>query len=246
MLSQELVNDRADLVAEVASQCNDKGLDAAVVGRLIADAPSSWWTQADAATLAGDLALLGPGIGAEGVRIRITPATGATWELAIVTADRIGAFAATCSTLSDFGLSVLEARAASWTGHGLALQHLRAEPVELPLSGEPDWPTIGLGLRAALTQEVLTTRSLNTLHDSCEVALLVNHETPESCPDTWTLVVTGPDTVGLLASITRMLTALGADILSAEVTSVDGVAHDAFMLRLSDPAGVAALRALAR
>ena len=113
------------------------------------------------------------------------------------------------------------------------------------MSGEPDWPTIGLGLRSALTETAVPTGSVNTLLDGCRVVLLVDHDVPKSAPDTWTVVVTGPDTVGLLASITRTLTALGADILSAEVTSVDGVAHDAFTLRLSDPLGVAALQALA-
>lgn len=245
MLSPQLVPHRAELVAAVSSQCLSKGLDAGVVERLLAEAPLSWWTQADIDTLAADVALLSPGIGPEGVRIRISPTEDTAWQLTVVTTDRIGAFAATCATLSEFGLSVLDARAASWTGAGLALQHLRVVPVEVPLSGEPDWPTIGLGLRAALTQPVLTDRGVNLLLDGCQIALLVNHDIPESSPDTWTMVVTGPDTVGLLASITRMLTALGADILSAEVTSVDGVAHDAFTLRLSDPAGIAALKALA-
>ena len=245
MQSPELVTIRTRLAAEVSQHCEERGIDHDLVAELIADAPPSWWTQGDAETLASDIALLSPGISLEGVRIRISPSTGTFWNLAIVTTDRLGAFAATCSTLSDYGLSVLDARAASWTAQGLALQHLRVVPVTSPLSGEPDWPTIGLGLRAALTSTVPPEPVVNVLLDGCEIALLVNHEIPESAPDTWTVVATGPDSVGLLASITRTLTALGADILSAEVNSAEGIAHDTFTLRLSDPTGIAALRALA-
>lgn len=244
MLSSARVPDYPTLAVDVAQLCESRGLDTSTVQSLLDDAPPSWWGQGDAAVLAGDLALLGPGIGAEGVRNRITAGTGATWQLAIVTVDRIGAFATTCATLADYGLSILGARAASWTAHGLALQHLTVIPVEKLLSGEPDWPTIGLGLRAALVKPVLTVGGANTLPDGCVVAS-ITQPVGANNPGIWTVEITGPDTIGLLAEVTRTLTALGADILSAEVTSNSGVALDTFTLRLTDPAGISALKALA-
>ncbi len=242
MLSSELAPDHSTLAGEVAQLCQARGIEAQTVQSLIDDAPSSWWRQGDGPILAADLALLSPGIGAEGVRFRIMAADDPLWQLTIVTVDRIGAFATTCATLAEYGLSILEARAASWTAHGLALQHLTVVPVEKPLSGEPDWPTIGLGLRAALVKPVLTVEGANTLIDGCVVSSVIQSTGTGS--DIWTAEITGPDTIGLLASITRTLTALGADILSAEVTSNNGVALDTFTLRLTDPAGISALKAL--
>ena len=242
-MSSELAPDNSTLAGEVAQLCQARGIDAGTVQNLIEDAPGPWWNQGDAPLLASDIALLSPGIGAEGVRFRIMAAVDPLWHLTVVTIDRIGAFATTCATLAEFGLSVLGARAASWTTHGLALQHLTVVPVEKPLSGEPDWPTIGLGLRAALVKPILTVEGANTLLDGCVVSSVAPAE--GSANDIWTVEITGPDTIGLLASITRTLTALGADIISGDVTSHDGMAHDKFSLRLSDPAGIAALKALA-
>ena len=245
MLSSELVPGHSTLAVDIAQLCESRGLDTTTVQSLIDDAPPSWWGQGDARVLAGDLALLGPGIGAEGVRNRITAGTGATWQLAIVTVDRIGAFATTCATVVEYGLSILEARAASWTAHGLALQHLTVVPVEKLLSGEPDWPTIGLGLRAALVKPILTVEGANTLPDGCVISSITQPVGASNGSGIWTVEITGPDTVGLLAEVTRTLTALGVDILSAEVTSNSGVALDTFTVRLTDPAGISALKALA-
>jgi UTP:GlnB (protein PII) uridylyltransferase len=253
------------LKASVLTAAQALGVDLQRADALTTEAPETWWAQGNTAALATDVKLLGPGIGPEGVRIRIsptpetalphasakTPSSGnALWDLAIVTTDRPGAFSATCATLSDFGISVVRARVASWTQSALALQHLTVEPIDAPIGGEPDWPTVGLALRAALTQPPLGSPWAPFFNDGCTISTLIHHDCGEklgskpSMCDMWTVVVTGPDTLGLLASITRTFTALGADILSAEVTSSEGMAQDAFTLRLSNPEGIAALRAM--
>jgi UTP:GlnB (protein PII) uridylyltransferase len=235
------VTDISQLRLSVMLLCKQRGLEEGAVALLVNDAPPSWWNQADAETLGSDLALLAPGIGPEGVRIRISPTDSDMWDLAIVTMDRIGAFATTCSTLADFGVSIGKARVASWSDHGLALQHLTVVPFETPRSGEPDWPTIGLGLRASLTQPDLGVSVRASLPDGAGISRI----TSENSAGPWTVEVTGPDTMGLLAAITRAFTSLGADILAADAVSTDGVAFDTFSLKFSDAAGEAALRAMA-
>lgn len=235
------VIDLLQLRESVLLLCQRRGLEEGAVELLINEAPPSWWTQAGAATLAADIALLVPGIGPEGVRIRIAATDTVAWDLAIVTMDRIGAFATTCLTLADFGVSIATARVASWSDHGLAMQHLTVVPLETPRSGEPDWPTIGLGLRAALTQPDLGVSAITSLPEGAGVS----HITYEIPSDRWTVTVTGPDWMGLLAAITRTFTSIGADILAADAVSTDGVAFDTFSLKFSDPAGLAALRAMA-
>jgi UTP:GlnB (protein PII) uridylyltransferase len=229
----------ADVRVAVRALLEPSGSDSIVIDSLLGSAPASWW-EASVSLLASDIRLLAPGLRPREVRLRIVPpAEGTRWEMSIVAPDRRGLLARTAQVCAQHGVSIAEARIASWPG--LALQRLIVVPEQVPSSGEPDWTTVGQALRAALADEVGTSPVDASVSAGCDFA--INSIEPQ--PDGSTCVrVSGADRVGLLAAIAKALSEAGADIQSAVLGERDGVAIDVFTVVAEDPelAGLANFR----
>lgn len=212
---------------ELRQRAIEAGADQTALEALLDTAPAAWW-QAPVDVLMSDVLLLLPGLTPGQVRVRIgSPEIGGErWELTVVAPDRKGVLATTASVCSNHQLSIRSARVASWPS--LALQRLSLVPVTLPSSGEPDWIPFGQELRTALTSstpvDALVARS-----SSGEPRFLV-HSVEALSDGTQRVEVSGPDEVGLLAEITSALMDAGADIRAAELSDLDGQAHDVFVV----------------
>jgi UTP:GlnB (protein PII) uridylyltransferase len=219
----------------------NRGLNRDVVTGLVDTAPIGWLDGTNEADLIEDLVLIAPELDASAMRVRVRDA-GSDWELSVVTTDHPGVLATSCRILAGCGLTITGARVASWTERSIALQRFTVVPVVMPLSGEPDWPTITLNLRAAL---------LAPAREGDAPAL-------RSLPSGWTLELledlaggrvamrfSAPDAPGLLADITQLLSDLGADVRSASVRSEGGIAIDDFVLTCTTPSAADHLRSLA-
>lgn len=234
-----MVSERDSAVLELATA---RGVDAELAVALVNGAPEPWWAAADPALLAADIALLAPLPGVDEARVRIgTPVADGPWDLSIVVHDRPGLLATTAQVLAEQGLSIVSARIASWSSHGLALQRIGVVPLEIPLSGEPEWPFIGQKLRTALTGPVSASNESAMLPDGCAVRAV----RPGREPSQWFIDIEANDEIGLLARIAGTLLALGADVIAADIRSRDGRAIDTFLVHLDDPSGLRTVQALA-
>ena len=223
---------------EVIARAVAKGTARAAAVALLDDAPEPWWESTSVAGLATDIGLLAPGLAVNEVRIRIVSGL-SDWELSVVAVDRPGLLATTAGVLADYGLSIDDARIATWAVHRLALQRLRVSARTLPSIGEPDFPFIGQALRAALAVDSVRPDA-TTFPDGCAVrsVVAVGH-------GRWKVEVEARDEVGLLASIAAALHGLGANVLAADVHSEGPRALDTFLVELDDEASLRMLRALA-
>jgi UTP:GlnB (protein PII) uridylyltransferase len=219
----------------------DRGLRRDVVTGLVDTAPIGWLDGISETDLIEDLVLVAPELDAASMRVRVRD-LGSDWELSVVTTDHPGVLATSCRILAESGLTITGARVASWTERSVALQRFTVIPVVMPLSGEPDWPTITLGLRAALLA------SAPELPSSTPPSVLPNGWTLELLEDLSggriAVRFRAPDAPGLLAEITQLLSDLGADVRSATVHSEDGFAVDDFVLTCEAPSASDQLRSL--
>jgi UTP:GlnB (protein PII) uridylyltransferase len=220
----------------------DRGLRREVVMGFVDSAPIGWLDGASEADLIEDLVLVTPELDAAAMRVRVRE-VGPSWELSVVTTDRSGVLATSCRILSESGLSVTGARVASWTDRLVALQRFTINPVVLPLSGEPDWPTVTLNLRAALLAQSRNndTNMARPLPAGWELELL-EHLTFGRLA----VRFTAHDAPGLLAEITQFLSDVGTDVQSAHVRSEGSLAVDDFVLTCSTPSSSEHLRSLAK
>lgn len=223
---------------EVVARAAAKGVAMRRAEELLDDAPEPWWESTSVAGLATDIVLLAPPLGPDEVRIRIV--SGLTdWELSVVARDRPGLLATTAGVLADHGLSIDDARIATWAVHELAMQRLRVSARELPSSGEPDFPFIGQALRHALAEPAVKPET-NVFPDGCAVRSVVSMGIGR-----WKVEVEARDEVGLLARVATALHGLGANVLAADVHSEGARALDTFLVELDDEASLRLLRALA-
>ena len=223
---------------EVVARAVAKGVAKAVAEALLDDAPEPWWESTSVAGLAADVVLLAPGLGPNEVRIRIVTAI-SNWEMSVVATDRPGLLATTAGVLADHDLSIDDARIATWTASGLALQRLRVSAPHSSSSVEPDFPFIGQDLRTALATATLPPDHAG-FPDGCAIRSVVNvgHRR-------WRVEVEARDEVGLLARVASALHGLGANVLAADVHSEGHRALDTFLVELDDEASLRLLRALA-
>ena len=220
-----------------------RGLAIERVDELLGAAPEPWWLAADEAELIADVSLLAAPLGDSEVRLRVSapPEGSDAWELSIVAHDRPGLLGLTASVVARHDLSIVHARVASWSHEQIALQRVSVVPVKVPLSGEPEWPFIGQALRSALTGPPVEAADPPVLPDGCAVRSV----TPGRLETHWLIDIEARDELGLLARIAETLLALGADVIAADIRSVDGRAMDTFLVQLADPAGLRTVQALA-
>lgn len=220
-----------------------RGILASRVDELLDDAPEPWWLSADDNALVADVSLLAPPLGAAEVRLRIgaPPEGSQAWELSIVAHDRPGLLGLTADVVAQHELSIVHARIASWAHEQTALQRVSVVPVKVPLSGEPEWTFIGQALRTALTGPPAEPTYPPVLPDGCAVRSVK----PGRLETHWLIDIEARDEVGLLARIAGTLLALGADVIAADIRSVNGRATDTFLVQLDDAAGLRTVQALA-
>lgn len=214
-----------DLLDDVRRRLIDAGVQEARADEVVAGAPTGWWA-AGVDDLASDALLIAPGLRPGQVRVRIgsPPPGDDVWELSVVAPDRRGLLARTAAVCAARGMSIRTARVASWPG--LALQRMQLRPDVVPPSGEPDWTALGQDLRDALAGAEDSMGDI-ALDGSAEFQV----EGIEDLGDgTHRVAVSGVDSVGLLAAITRTLWAAGADIRSAELRDDGGTVRDTFVV----------------
>ena len=229
--------------AAVRNGAIERGVPAERIDVLLDEAPEPWWLGGADAELVADVSLLASPLGDSEVRLRISaPAEGSdAWELSIVAHDRPGLLGLTASVVAQHDLSIVHARIASWASEHIALQRVTVVPVKVPLSGEPEWPFIGQALRAALTGPAVEPTDPPVLPDGCAVKSVK----PGRLETHWIIDIDARDEIGLLARIAGTLLALGADVIAADIRSVDGRATDTFLVQLADAAGLRTVQALA-
>ena len=229
--------------AAVREAALERGLPVERVDQLLAEAPEPWWLAATDAELVADISLLIARLGDSEVRLRISapPEGSDAWELSIVAHDRPGLLGLTASVVAQHDLSIVHARIASWATEQIALQRVSVVPVKVPLSGEPEWPFIGQALRNALTGPPVEATDPPVLPDGCAVRSVK----PGRLETHWLIDIEARDEMGLLARIAGTLLALGADVIAADIRSVNGRATDTFLVQLADAAGLRTVQALA-
>jgi UTP:GlnB (protein PII) uridylyltransferase len=216
-----------ELADSLRARCLSAGVSEAVIDRISSEAPRVWWS-ASVDDLLADVLLVAPGLVVGQVRIRILPPMeGNRWELSVVAPDRPGLLAVTAMVCAAHDFSIRSARVTSWPG--IALQRLMVEPLGLPLSAEPDFNQLGQALRAALTTETadVEVSATQPLADSEDFSIDSIEDLGQGMSR---VAVSGRDRLGLLSSIALALGAAGADICAAELSDVDGVVHDVFVV----------------
>ena len=109
-----------------------------LVDEMLAGVSAVWMIGEPAETLAGDLVLCHPPLGADEVRAVVRPtANPRAWRLTVVAHDRPGLLAGLAGALADRQLSITEAWATVLPGPGIALQRVTAVRAATP-DGDPD------------------------------------------------------------------------------------------------------------
>lgn len=207
------------------------------IDELANGAPEAWLRSEPAAVLAADLALLATPLGPSELRVRSEPldppGPSSRWRLSVAVADRPGLLATTAAVAAVHGLSILQARAATWVALGLALQRVDVVPVGRHLTGEPDWVEVGQALRGAFSGSAIPAARFHP--GGPAIATIDALPGPQGAPTRWEVAVSAPDAVGLLAVTARWLSDQGANIEAAVVRSFDGRAVDRFVVGCAAP-----------
>ncbi len=229
-----------------------------VADDLVADAPPLWLMSGPPAVLAGDLALCHPKLRPGEVRATARWLAGdgdgetaggeaasgtARVRLTVVAPDRPGLLAATAAALTDAGLPITSAAAATWPGRrrGPALA-VHAIVVEPPKALDPiAFEALGTRLRAAVAAgdepvEPAGFRPTGRAH----VAVSGAHGGRAL------VTVTAVDQPGLLAAICGWMADRGVSIDTVQATTAGRTARDTFVVHgdVDDEFGVALADAL--
>lgn len=187
---------------------------------------------AGALDLADDMIVARP-LPAGAVRTRVIP-RGQTWELTVVTTDRRGVLYRSCRAMAEADIDIRSAAittiaATVDTAPPLAVQRFVVVPGPSHRDGEPNWADLAIAIRIALGDPSTATPTQG-LPTGVNIRAI-----DQIGPDTYEILIEGPDRVGLLRELCESLFAFNADIVSAEVHSVDGRAEDRFVVRLDNP-----------
>jgi [protein-PII] uridylyltransferase len=208
----------------------------AVVARL-GRAPLAWLLAQDPAALRRQAALLEPRPGRGQVKVAVVEdSPPGQWRVEVAARDRPGLLAAVTGALSQAGLDVIDAVAATWPDSGV-VEAFRARAGRPPDADR---------LRQAIEEGLTGPRASWPLP-----AATVTFDDGSS-PWYTRATVDAPDEPGLLHALAVALAAAGVDVHGARVATVDGRAHDRFELtmargggKLDDGAKAAVLQAVA-
>jgi glycine cleavage system regulatory protein/surfactin synthase thioesterase subunit len=189
---------------------------------MLRSAPPLWLMSEPPALLIGDLALCHPSLNPNEVRAIARPIEGSSSvRLTIVTSDRKGLLADSAAVLSANNLSISHASAATWRSQKIALHSFTVRNgADL---NDASWNALGDDLRRMATGanvpalELLRVGPLRvTMHGTGAGRSL--------------LEVTARDRVGLLALLCTWLADLDVNIESMHARTVNGTAHDTFLI----------------
>jgi pimeloyl-ACP methyl ester carboxylesterase/glycine cleavage system regulatory protein len=192
-----------------------------VVKTLLQHAAVLWLMSEPPAVLAGDLVLCYPELGPEEVRAVARPSEhAASFRLTVVAHDRPGLLADTTAMLAAEGLSVTAASATTWTAQNIALHSITVDAPDDFLADSWDllarrMRSVAKGHRPGFLFEPGGRAMVRCTVQSTGRALLS---------------VSAQDQIGLLWAICDWLAERGVTIEAARVTSVDGMAHDEFIV----------------
>jgi [protein-PII] uridylyltransferase len=181
----------------------------------VSTAPSGYLLAHPAAMIVRHSEMLEPLPTAADVRVVLTPrVTAGSWHLDVAAADRPGLLAAFTGALHQARVEVTQAVVATWDD-GAALQSFvvcAAPPLHAPRLEAAFADALTRDLRMVPIPDARVTFDdfVSPLYTACRV--------------------TAPDEPGLLHAIASAMAAVGVDIHSARVTTVDGIAHDHFDL----------------
>lgn len=223
------------MIVQIAMLAAQRGLDSERINALLNSAPPRWSLHASAEQCADDLALLIRPLNAGELIVRVAAPLSENddWQISVVAHDRPGLLAITSAVLAAHDLSITGARATSWP-NGVALQSVSVGVVG-PSSVDPAWPSIGQALRNALASAKPTPGP--GAFSAAWVRACDDLEVTES-GKRLQVVVSTEDKVGVLAAISYALASAGANVVSAEISSIEGVVHDVFVIDV--PAGAEA------
>jgi UTP:GlnB (protein PII) uridylyltransferase len=209
-----------------------RGLNVAQVLSLSQAAPPLWQSMAPEAQM-DDLALLLRALTPGEIRVRVQAPNEneSEWEVTVVAADRLGLLAITTSVLASFDLSITQARVGTWFGE-MALQHLWVRPYTKS-SAEPPWATIGQSLRHALEQVSDTSFTASSVAMQWVRSVeRIDDDTLANGIERYLVVVETTDIPGVLAAISSRFGSLQLNVISAEITTVDGLVKDRFVIEV--------------
>ena len=185
----------------------------------IGAAPRAYLLATAPAEVVAHAALCEPRPARDEVRVRCEPSgVDGGFRVDIVARDRVGLLAADTFVLSEAGLNVHDATAATW-GDGCALASFRVSAAEAP---DPD--ELERELRASLKRAPVPAPAPDAVVEFDGVA------------SPWHTLcrVAAPDRPGLLFAITAAFAASGVDVHSAKVTTIGLGALDLFELTERD------------
>jgi UTP:GlnB (protein PII) uridylyltransferase len=216
----------------LAAAADARGLNVAQILSLSQAAPPLWQAMAPEAQI-DDLALLLRALTPGEIRVRVQAPNEheSEWEVTVVAADRLGLLAITTSVLASFDLSITQARVGTWFGE-MALQHLWVRP-HTKSSVEPPWATIGQSLRHALEQVSDTSFSASSVAMQWVRSVeRMDDDTLANGMERYLVVVETTDIPGVLAAISSRFGSLQLNVISAEITTVDGLVKDRFVIEV--------------
>jgi pimeloyl-ACP methyl ester carboxylesterase/predicted amino acid-binding ACT domain protein len=192
-----------------------------VAARLLAGVSPLWVLSEAPAVLAADLALCHPRLRPGEVRaVAREIAASPMFRLTVVAADRPGLLADTTATLAAEDVSIISASATTWPEQRLALHSVTVQS-ETEFDAAR-WAAIGSRLRAMATGNPPSYPFVPS--DRATVTRT------GAGPTTSIVRVTAPDRLGLLSAVSRWFADAGVSIEAANVTTIDGIAKDVFLV----------------
>jgi Kef-type K+ transport system membrane component KefB len=181
--------------------------------RRVASAPRAYLLGQPPAEVARQAALLDPLPSGQSVRV-VTSEDAETHRgrIDVVSRDAAGLLASVAGALSDLGVDVLEAVAATWPD-GAALESFAVSAARLPTPAEIE-AAVHERLRSRIPTPGVVAAELRYDDDASPWHTLCD--------------VRAPDRLGLLHSVAAAFAAAGVVVHSARVSTVDGIAHDVF------------------
>ena len=208
--------------AEIRMLLEPTSVPGPLVDEFVAETNALWFVAERPDVVAGEVVLCHPPIEEHEVRavVMATDQPG-SWRITVATADRPGLLAATAGVLAKEGLSVTNAAITVLGVSRIALQRITVEQA----AGHHDdqiWDDLGTRLRTVLGER----RPVSVRWTPSQPVTVACH--PQGLGRVM-VQVTAPDTTGLLWAITTAISAGGANIEAARLSSEGGMASDVFI-----------------
>jgi len=221
----------AELLRLVRATRMDRGL----AQELVESAPALWLMSEEPKVLAGDLALCHPDLAPEEVRALARQLEGTSCtRLSVVARDRPGLLADSARAVTQAGLGITEAQAATWPQRGLALHSFVVFGARRNTAA--DWDSLGEALRR-LGKSELTVATRAPQRVLGVLSLRVSgwgQPSPGPGPghgaDRSLIVVKARDRRGLLGELCGSLAAAGVNIEALWATSDGPTVTDSFVV----------------